>query len=294
MNVGIAFRLGRVSNLPTVWTNCLAGALLSGNFLFDIRIFLLLVAMSLLYISGMFLNDAFDHVIDTRERPLRPIPSGQVSVQRVFAWGILLMLGGLLILYSIPIQKIGSDEGVIVLNSNIAAIFLCFLIVFYDWKHKGNPLSPFVMGMCRSMLYITAGLMYTSVINVQLAIGATIIFTWATGLTFLAKQEALDKVDKHWPVLFLLLPVAYGILVASSSIIIWITLSLLVSAIVYAVYIIHSHKIGRVGAAVSILIASFSLLDGLLIAINGFELVAISVSITMLLILFLQKHVPGT
>jgi len=122
MNVGIAFRLGRVSNLPTVWTNCLAGALLSGNFSFDIRIFLLLVSMSLLYISGMFFNDAFDYVIDTRERPLRPIPSGQVSVLQVFAWGILLMLWGLLILYSIPIWDIGSDEGVIVLNSNIAAI----------------------------------------------------------------------------------------------------------------------------------------------------------------------------
>ena len=77
MNWQVALRLGRVSNLPTVWTNTLAGIVLAGG-----RIERcphrcpLLVALSLFYIAGMYLNDAFDAGIDARERPERPIPVG--------------------------------------------------------------------------------------------------------------------------------------------------------------------------------------------------------------------------
>ncbi len=294
MNLNVALRLGRVSNLPTVWTNCLAGALLSGNFLFDQRIFFLIISMSLLYIAGMFLNDAFDHVFDTRQRPTRPIPSGQASLFSVGTWGGFLMLLGLLILFLSPDIPIENNENIISLNKNISAICLCLLILFYDWKHKRNPFSPYIMGMCRGMLYFTAGLMYSSVINIELMVGAAIVFFWTIGLTFLAKQEALDRVDKYWPVLFLLIPIFYGMTNVLSSHLIWIILILLAFVIVSSVYLLRSDIPGRVGWVVSILIASLSLLDGLLIAISGFETLAIFVSITMILTLFLQRFVPGT
>ena len=292
----VVFRLGRVSNLPPVWTSCIAGALLSGNFLFDQRIFLLIVAMSLLYIAGMFLNDAFDHVFDTKERPYRPIPSGQASVFSVAIWGGLLMLLGLLILFLSPDLPTEKDKVIISLNKNISAICLCLLILLYNWKHKGNPLSPYIMGMCRGMLCITAGSMYSSVLNIELMFGATIIFLWAIGLTFLAKQETLDRVDKYWPILFLVTPIFYGIAIAevSSSYVVCILLILITLVIVSTIYILRSDKPGRVGLVVSILIASFSLLDGLLIAISGFEILAVFVAMTMVLTLILQKHVPGT
>lgn len=294
MNLMVAFRLGRVSNLPTVWTNCIAGALLSGNLLFDQRIFLLIVSMSLLYIAGMFLNDAFDHILDTKERPYRPIPSGQASIFSVTIWGGLLMLLGLLILFLSPELPTEKDKGIISLNRNISALCLCLLILFYDWKHKGNPFSPYIMGMCRGMLYITAGAMYSSVLNIELMVGAIIVFLWTIGLTFLAKQETLDRVDKYWPVLFLVTPIFYGIAEVLSSYVVWIMLTLLTLVIASSIYILRSEKPGRVGLVVSILIASFSLLDGLLIAISGFEMLAIFVAITMSLTLILQKYVPGT
>lgn len=294
MNLNVAFRLGRVSNLPTVWTNCLAGALLSGNFLFDQRIFLLIISMSLLYVAGMFLNDAFDHVLDTKERPTRPIPSGKASLFAVSTWGGLLMFLGLLILLLSPILPIENGENIINLNRNISAICLCLLILLYDWKHKENPFSPYIMGMCRGMLYITAGLMYSSVINNELMVGAAIIFLWTVGLTFLAKQETLNRVDKYWPVLFLVIPIFYGMTNVLSSHVIWFILILLTLVIAFSIYILRSDKPGRVGWVVSILIASISLLDGLLIAISGYEILAILVSITMILTLFLQKYIPGT
>ncbi len=54
-----ALRLGRVSNLPTVWTNVLAGAVLSGAPLAPVRVLALMLGLSTFYIAGMYLNDAF-------------------------------------------------------------------------------------------------------------------------------------------------------------------------------------------------------------------------------------------
>ena len=69
----IYLQLGRVSNLPTVWTNVLAGVLLAGGALEPGSFIPLLLAFSLFYEGGMFLNDAFDRKIDARERPVGAI-----------------------------------------------------------------------------------------------------------------------------------------------------------------------------------------------------------------------------
>src|SRR6202030_3348539 len=87
-------RLGRVSNLPTVWTNVLAGAVLSGGDWRNWRLGLMLVAMSSFYVGGMYLNDYFDRAIDGRERPERPIPSGHISAHAVAAIGFCLVGAG--------------------------------------------------------------------------------------------------------------------------------------------------------------------------------------------------------
>ena len=83
MKLGVWLRLGRVSNLPTVWSNVLAALALSGGLsqaagIPALHVALLAAAFSLFYVGGMYLNDAFDRHIDARERPQRPIPSGQV------------------------------------------------------------------------------------------------------------------------------------------------------------------------------------------------------------------------
>jgi hypothetical protein len=63
--------LGRVSNLPTVWSNCLAGWWLGGGGNFWKLPFLLL-GVSALYTGGMFLNDAFDAEFDRQRRAGTP------------------------------------------------------------------------------------------------------------------------------------------------------------------------------------------------------------------------------
>ena len=67
MNWTVALRLGRVSNLPTVWTNVLAGTVLAGSIPTPFPMGLLLLAISLFYVAGMYLNDAFDRQFDASE-----------------------------------------------------------------------------------------------------------------------------------------------------------------------------------------------------------------------------------
>ena len=70
--------LGRVSNLPTVWSNVVVGWLIGGG-LFGWPILWIVVGVSLLYWGGMTLNDAFDAKWDRENAPERPIPSGAIS-----------------------------------------------------------------------------------------------------------------------------------------------------------------------------------------------------------------------
>lgn len=58
--VAVYGRLGRISNLPTVWTNTVAGVVLAGGSLHEGGLPALLAAFTLFYTGGMFLNDAFD------------------------------------------------------------------------------------------------------------------------------------------------------------------------------------------------------------------------------------------
>src|SRR5205085_11052794 len=69
--------LGRVSNLPTVWSNCLAGWILGGGGQLG-RLMVLCAGATFLYTGGMYLNDAFDAEFDLQHRPERPIPSGAI------------------------------------------------------------------------------------------------------------------------------------------------------------------------------------------------------------------------
>jgi len=144
-----ALRLGRVSNLPTVWTNTLAGAVLAGAAGFGAEIAVMLAAFSLFYTGGMFLNDAFDAGFDAAQRPERPIPSGEVSGREVFGYGYGMMAGGIALLAWIGVAPA------------LAGLTLAAAITYYDWNHKKNLFGPVVMGLCRVLVYVGAGLCTT-------------------------------------------------------------------------------------------------------------------------------------
>ena len=90
--------LARFSNLPTIWSNVLAGTVVSGAAFIKADVARVSLAVSLLYTAGMFLNDAFDRDFDARVRPDRPIPAGDVTLRETFITGWGLMAAGILIL----------------------------------------------------------------------------------------------------------------------------------------------------------------------------------------------------
>ena len=126
--------LGRVSNLPTVWSNCLAGWWLggAGN---TSRLPFLFSGVTLLYLGGMFLNDAFDVEFDRQHRKERPIPSGAISLRAVWRWGFTWIAAGLILLFF---------DGTV---TGTLGVVLASCIVLYDAVHKLITFSPLLMGV---------------------------------------------------------------------------------------------------------------------------------------------------
>ncbi len=177
----VYLELGRVSNLPTVWTNVAAGAVLAGGAADARHLLPVVVALSAFYAGGMYLNDAFDAGIDRRERPERPIPSGRITVQRVLAIGFALVAGGLVML--LAAGALGSGR----LSVGLSGLALAGAIVLYDLWHKGNRLSPLLMATCRSLVYVNAALATGGHLGPALWVGAVLLFVYVALLTRLAK-----------------------------------------------------------------------------------------------------------
>jgi hypothetical protein len=289
MSWQVAFRLGRVSNLPTVWTNTLAGIVLAGGHVLDRRTLPLLVALSLFYVAGTYLNDAFDVWIDALERPARRIPAGLISRRVVLGFGLMMMILGEDVLVWVGYGLRAGQAG----WPALGGLMLGAAIVFYNWHHRANPWSPLMMGLCRMLVYVTAGLAFAVPAPGLLYLGALLLLCYLIGLTYVAKQETLGEVRHLWPLLFLAAPVVYGLSVAARHPTSALLLVIFVAWIGVALWFLRRRQPGDVPRAVISLIAGVSLLDALLIAAAGAPDVAWLAVGGFLLTLALQRFVPG-
>ena len=136
--------LGRVSNLPTVWSNVLAGWLLGGGERLG-ALALVLAGASCIYVAGMFLNDVVDVDFDREHRQERPIASGQVGWLEVLLAATGLMgLGVLLVALSGALAF-------------VLGLLLVLSVVVYDLVHKLVAFAPAIMALCRYLLVLVAG-----------------------------------------------------------------------------------------------------------------------------------------
>jgi len=150
--------LGRVSNLPTVWSNLLAGWMLADftpllgvmppkGYAPDDTLWptlCLLVGGSCLYVGGMYLNDFCDAVFDARFCPTRPIPAGKISRRLVGLLTILWFSAGFGCFTTFGPVTLGFT------------LLLISAIVLYDFHHKDVAWAPLLMGFCRCLLYLLA------------------------------------------------------------------------------------------------------------------------------------------
>jgi 4-hydroxybenzoate polyprenyltransferase len=186
--------LGRVSNLPTVWSNCLAGWWLGGGGNFA-NLPWLFFGVTALYLGGMFLNDAFDADFDRQHHPGRPIPSGAISLPAVWGWGL-----GWLTLGALSLIAIGKTTGAL-------AIVLLACIIVYNATHKVITASPWLMGACRFWIYVVAG--STGVWGVNgwpIWCGAALAL-YVAGLSHVAQRENSREPIPRWPLVLLAAPV---------------------------------------------------------------------------------------
>lgn len=278
----VALRLGRVSNLPTVWTNTLAGIVLAGGAVGGALTAALLVAMSLFYVGGMYLNDAFDARIDALERPERPIPSGAVSARTVYGAGFAMLAAGAGLLFWAGLWP------------GLGGLALAGAIVLYNGHHKDNPLSPVLMGLCRVLVYVAVGLAFAVPPPAVLWLGAFLLLCYLIGLTYVAKQENLGEVKNLWPLLFLAAPVLYALLYAAGSVSSGVMFVLFALWVGVALWFLKRREPGDVPRAVVSLIAGIALLDAVLIAAAGAPGIAWLAVAGFVLTLALQRLVPGT
>lgn len=197
--------LGRVSNVPTVWSNCLAGWLLAGGGAWS-DFALLCFATTALYVGGMYLNDAFDARFDAQHRPERPIPSGAMRVEDVWAWGFGWLGAGLACLFLFSQITI------------ILALLLVVAILVYDAVHKIFAFSPVLMASCRFFLVLVAASIGENGIagSPQGALpvwSALVMACYIVGLSYLARKESTKASVRYWPCLFLAAPLLLAFLV---------------------------------------------------------------------------------
>lgn len=171
--------LSRVSNLPTVWSNVLAGSAgaVAGGFspTGGQTLAAVTISASLFYVGGMFLNDAFDAQFDRRARPERPIPRGEVSRRAAFTIGYVLLALGLLPLALAPL-------------ATALAVALGAAIVLYDSHHKGVALAPVLMGACRGLVYAIAAAAQVGTVPMDVVAGGLVMTAYVAGLTVVAKS----------------------------------------------------------------------------------------------------------
>jgi len=285
--------LGRVSNLPTVWTNCMAAWFLAGG-TWGAGLGWMMAAGSLLYVGGMALNDAFDAKWDKEHGKDRPIVRGDIAEKTVWILGSIAMLAG----------------AVLAIASGAAwwwVLGLIGAILAYDAFHKRWEGSIFIMGACRMLLFVMAASALTPLPGMIVWMWASALLAYVAGVTLAARGEDMGGTVKGLAVLLLALPVALGLMVVVleptaldrvwlevASRKTWIELGvigLLLSWLVLSYQ--RLHKTGSIGGFVASLLAGMVLVDA--VAVSSVSLYAASIcAVALPLNRLLQRYVPAT
>ena len=246
--------LGRISNLPTVWSNCTAAWLLGGGGS-AWRLMVLCGSATLLYTGGMFLNDAFDANFDREHRRERPIPSGRIEERTVRMLGNTFLAAGLLLTFLLGL-KCGAFG---------TALVAC--IVIYDAVHKRFVLSPLLMGGCRFLLYLTAASAAGGNVEGAVVWGALVMMAYIVGLSCLARGESVGGVASRWPIALLLTPVALALIrCATDCAATWTAAAILSGWLLWNVRGALSNLNQNLSGSVPGLLAGIALVDWLAVA----------------------------
>jgi len=294
---------GRVSNLPTVWTNVVVGAAIGLSLQFGeessslgLSFILAILAGSFLYVAGCFYNDYHDREWDAEYKPERAIPSGRLKASTLAKYTLAFTLIGV------------SLCGIIGMSGLAVAAWIVIFVFIYTRIHKKTALGIVPMGLCRAGLYFLG---FVSVCELdgkmglqeylQVIIPAVGLMSYIAGITLVARTEASGRASPEVALLgmvLLFVPVFTHFIqgeIGISSPLYFVGGALLL--------VFLKEKVGQsVGKFVSICLAGICVIDGMLLwnlvprAFGDMSMyVAMSVMVLgFLLSVLMQKIAPAT
>lgn len=274
--------LGRASNLPTVWSNCLVAFMLGGGGPWP-ELTPLLIGATLFYLGGMYLNDAFDVGFDRQFRQERPIPSGAIEERTVWILGSLQILLGMLcfsIFSRVPLSL---------------SLVLTSTILVYNALHKAVTFSPVLMSLCRFSLFLCVAFVGKSGITGIVLWSAIALAGYIIGLSYVARRESTGGLIAYWPCIFLVFPALLAYLVngGNHQLPAWGFITVYLTWIIHCLRNVYWVKEPRIGLAVSHLLAGIVIVD--LLALGFLDVTHTLVFVLLFFsALFFQKFVPAT
>lgn len=154
----------RAPNLFTVPSNILSGYFAT-TLLGDANItqLLLLIFSSIfLYVAGIILNDYFDINVDRKERPNRPLASGQITKRSALLIATSSIVAGNVLSWSVS------------WNSFIISFCLTIVIFIYNyWLKRNRAGNPLTMGSARFLNVLLGG---SSALGLVTKMDLTLVF----------------------------------------------------------------------------------------------------------------------
>jgi len=260
----------------------LAGGTWSGELLW------MMIGMSLLYVGGMTLNDAFDAEWDARNAAERPIPAGEIGERSVWVLGWAQMLGGVLVI-------VGFTKA-----NWYCWLALVLTIVLYNWSHKRWKGAALVMGGCRFLVYFVSA---SAVLGEEKGIpGELLAFAiglcvYVTGITIAARNESTSGNVGWFGKGLLFAPLLAGIVTLAMGVEhgLWgiLAVALFVLWLIHSLRQLHSTRADRIGRFVGALLAGIIFIDLIVLVQFGVIFWPICGSL-LVLTLLAQRWIPAT
>lgn len=267
--------LARASNMPTIWSNCIAACWLGGWNSAEV-VLVLCIGASLLYAGGMFLNDACDVEFDTEHNRDRPITTGAIARRFVAVTGTALLISGVLVFAT--------------LNRHVfvAGLFLAVLIAAYDLAHKRIVWAPVLMAGCRFLLYLAAASAGMIGITLRAIWFATALALYIVGLSYLARGESRTAQSSLSWTLILFGPVVLAFAWSFSVVTVLCSMPVLL-------WILWSRSVvaRNVPRGVAMLLAGIVLVDLVAVAPSSLGMWLIFAALFSAALLF-QRYIPAT
>ena len=180
----------RITNLPSIWTNVLCAYLLAAGHFSWHGYLVPALSLSCFYLAGTCLNDVCDATHDLIHRPSRPIPSGAISQRGALHLAACLFAVGFLVFQLVPH-----------VTAWYAVFFLVIAIIWYDFGHNRKPLSVFLMGTCRFLVFAVTALTVGEKIPAAVFVAAGIQSAYVVYLSLAARTQKDDRRPYTMPTL---------------------------------------------------------------------------------------------